>query len=68
MSIEFYDYYNHLKGFDFKCENDLLKYEITLSADQKQIEKKICASWTTYQKIPYQLKFKAFYNPLMLTT
>ena len=26
------------------CENDLVKYEITLSADQKQIERKFGAS------------------------
>ena len=38
-TIEFYDYYNHIKDFGFKWENDLVKYEIILSADQKQIEK-----------------------------
>ena len=42
-TIEFYDYYNHLKDFGFRWENDLVKYEIILSADQKQIEKKIGA-------------------------
>ena len=36
-TIEFYDYYNHHKDFDFKSETNLVKYEITLSADQKQI-------------------------------
>ena len=40
-TIEFYSYYNHLKDFSFQWENDLVKYEITLSADQKQIEKKV---------------------------
>ena len=39
-TIEFYDYYIHVKGFGFKWENDSVRYEITLSADQKQIEKK----------------------------
>ena len=44
VSIEFCDFYNHLKDFGFKWENDLVKYEITLSADQKQIEKTFGAS------------------------
>ena len=39
-TIKFSNYYNHLKDFCFKWENDLVKYEINLSADQKQIEKK----------------------------
>ena len=43
-TIKFSDYYNHLKDFGFKWENDLVKYEITLSADQKQIEKTFGAS------------------------
>ena len=42
-TIEFYDYYNRLKDFGFTWKNDLVKYEITLSTDQKQIEKKIGA-------------------------
>ena len=41
MSIEFYNYYNYLEDFGFRWENDLEKYQITLSADQKQIEKKL---------------------------
>ena len=40
-TIECYDYYNRLKDFGFKWENDLVKYEITLSTNQKQIEKKL---------------------------
>ena len=44
-TIEFYDYYNHIKDFGFKWENDLVKYEIILSADQKQIEKKFWCVW-----------------------
>ena len=39
MSIEFYNYYNHLKDCGFKWKNDLVKYEIPSSAEQKQIEK-----------------------------
>ena len=44
-TIEFYDYYNQLKDFGFKWENDYIRYEITLSTDQKQIEKKIWCVW-----------------------
>ena len=32
-TIEFYDYYNHLKEFGFKWESDSVRYEIILSAD-----------------------------------
>ena len=35
-TIEFYDYYDHLKNFGFKWENETVQYEITLP--QKQIE------------------------------
>ena len=38
-----YDHYNHFKDFGIKLENDSTRYEITLSTDQKQIEKKIGA-------------------------
>ena len=44
-TIKIYDYYNHIKDFGFKWENDLVKYEIILSADQKQIEKKNWCVW-----------------------
>ena len=40
MKQSSYDHYNHLKDFSIKSENDLARYEITLSTDQKQIEKK----------------------------
>ena len=33
-TIEFYDYYNQVKDFGFKWENDYIRYEITLSTDQ----------------------------------
>ena len=41
--IEFYDYYNHLKNVGFMWEHAplKLKYEITLSADEKTLTKKI---------------------------
>ena len=35
-TIEFYDYYDHLKNFGFKWENETVQYKITLP--QKQIE------------------------------
>ena len=44
-TIEFYDYYNQLKDFGFKWENDYIRYEINLSTDQKQIEQKIWCVW-----------------------
>ena len=44
-TIEFNDYYNHLKDFGFKWKNNLVKIEITSSADQKQIEKNIWCVW-----------------------
>ena len=42
-TIEFYDYYYHLKNFGFMWEHAPLelKYEITLSADEKILTKKI---------------------------
>ena len=41
-TIEFYDYYYHLKSFGFMWEHAPLelKYEITLSADEKNLTKK----------------------------
>ena len=48
-TIECYDYYNRLKDFGFKWENDLVKYEITLSTDQNQIEKKK-KNWFVWDK------------------
>ena len=47
VPIEFHYYYNHLKVFGFKWENNLVKYEITLSVDQNQIEK---TSWCKWDK------------------
>ena len=44
-TIKFYDYYNHLKDFGFTWENDSIRYDITLSTDQKQIEKKFWCKW-----------------------
>ena len=44
-TIEFYNYYNHLKNFGFNWENDSVRYEITLSVDQKQIEKFFWCKW-----------------------
>ena len=41
QTIELYNYYNHLKDFGFKWENDLVGYEITLTENQKQIEKNL---------------------------
>ena len=41
LTIELYNYYNHLKDFGFKWENDLVRYEITLTENQKQIEKNL---------------------------
>ena len=41
-ATEFYDYYYHLKNFSFMWEHVPLelKYEITLSADQKNTNEK----------------------------
>ena len=44
-TIKFYDYYDYLKDFGFKWENDSVRYEVTLSAHQKQIEKKNWCKW-----------------------
>ena len=43
--MEFFDYYNHLRDFGFKWENNSVRYEITLSVDQKQLEIKFCCKW-----------------------
>ena len=42
-TINFYEYYYHLKNFGFMWEHAPLelKYEITLSADEKTLTKKI---------------------------
>ena len=51
--IEFYDYYYHLKNFGFMWEHAPLelKYEITLSADEKTLTKKITMGKNTRFKI-----------------
>ena len=45
-TIEYYNYYNHLKRFGFTWEHSPLefKYEITLSSDEKKMKKIL--QWT----------------------
>ena len=52
-AVEFYDYYYHLKNFGFMWEHAPLelKYEITLSADEKTLTKKITMGKNTRFKI-----------------
>ena len=48
-TIEFYNYYNHVKNFGFTSEHLPLefKYEITLSSDKKTLTKKL--QWAKQQ-------------------
>ena len=52
-TIEFYNYYDHLKSFGFTWEHSPLecKYEITLSSEEKALTKKIKMGKTTRHKI-----------------
>ena len=52
-TIEFYDYYYHLKNFGFTWEHAFLelKYEITLSTDEKPLTKNITMGKNTTFKI-----------------
>ena len=45
--VKFYNYYDRLKNFGFKRESKTVRYEKTLSVDQKQTEKKI---WCKHDK------------------
>ena len=61
-TIEFYDYYNHLKDFGFTWENDSVRYDITLSTDQKQIEKKFWCKWNKSVYLKDETKMIYAYN------
>ena len=52
-TIEFYNYYDHLKNFGFTWEQSPLelKYEITLSSDEKTSTKKITMGKTRRPKL-----------------
>ena len=47
-TIEFYNYFDHLKNLGFKWENDVVLYKITLSANQEFIEKKFWSKVSKY--------------------
>ena len=61
-TIEFYDYYHHLKNFGFAWEHASLelKYEMTLSADEETLTKKITMGKNTRFKITVD-KFRMMY-------
>ena len=52
-TIEYYNYYNHLKRFGFTWEHSPLefKYEITLSSDEKKMKKNITMDKITRRKL-----------------
>ena len=39
-TVEFYDYYDHLKKHGFKWKDSLISYEIKISSDGKNLIKK----------------------------
>ena len=61
-TIEFYDYHYHLKNFGFSREHSPLefKYEITLSADEKTLTKKLTTRQVTRCKISVDMS-RMFY-------
>ena len=45
QTIEFYDYFDHLKKHGFKWESQLLSFEVTLATDDKTLVKKVIQSY-----------------------